>query len=250
MRPLVSAVLAGLLLAASAPGATAAAPAANPPIYLAFLWHMHQPIYWPYESILATEAAGRYGYSVVDIHNQRVGPYTAWPRDAVQKGITAGMGHFGAQVSFSGSLIENLDELEAGGNGNFQGWKSPWNAIRAQSTTLGNPRLDLVGFGYHHPLMGVIETADLRRQVQAHRVRLTGEIAGGASHGMFPPENAFASRMIPALEAEGIHWVLVDNVHFDRAAHGYPFSTAGNLYEPNLADKYEALVMVDDSHAT
>ncbi len=236
MRTRLLALLATLTLFPAAALAAPAGAAADPPIYVAFLWHMHQPIYWPYENILQTEAAGRYGYSVVDIHNQRTGPYTSWPKDAVEKGVAAGMGHFGAQVSLTGSLIENLDNLEAGGNGNFQGWKNPWNSIRAQSTTLGNPRMDLVGFGYHHPLMGLLETVDLRRQIQAHRTRLTGEIAGAASRGIFPPENAFTPRMIPALRAEGIEWVLVDNIHFDRAAQGYPFSTAGNLYEPNPAD--------------
>ncbi|PIW99446.1 MAG: hypothetical protein COZ80_05335, partial [Ignavibacteria bacterium CG_4_8_14_3_um_filter_37_9] len=73
----------------------------NPPIYIAFLWHMHQPIYWPYESIVTTQAQNRFPYSVFDIHNQRIGPYTSWPKDAVQKGISAGLPNFGAQVSFS-----------------------------------------------------------------------------------------------------------------------------------------------------
>ena len=180
MRALTVAALAALALVPAATRAAAAPTeaSAGPPIYVAFLWHMHQPIYWPYESILQTEAAARYDYSVVGIHDQRVGPYTSWPKDAVEKGIAAGMGHFGAQVSLTGSLIENLDHLEAGGSYNFQGWKNPWNTIRAQSTVLGNPRMDLVGFGYHHPLMGLIETVDLRRQIQAHRARLSGEIAG------------------------------------------------------------------------
>jgi hypothetical protein len=43
--------------------------------------------------------------------------------------------------------------------------------------------------------------------------------------------------MIPALVDEGLEWVLVDNVHFDRAAKNYPFNTGGNLYEPNKADQ-------------
>ncbi|TAK51944.1 MAG: hypothetical protein EPO24_15565, partial [Bacteroidetes bacterium] len=55
----------------------------NPPIYIAFLWHMHQPIYWPYETVNQTDQNGRYSYSVTDIHNQRIGPYTSWPKNAV-----------------------------------------------------------------------------------------------------------------------------------------------------------------------
>lgn len=217
-----------------------AEPATTPPIYVAFLWHMHQPIYWPYESVLATDANARYPYSIADIHNQRTGPYTTWPWAAVQKGIGAGMPHFGAQVSFSGSLIENLDNLEAGGNGNFSGWRGSWTSARAATTSLGHPRIDLVGFGYHHPLMGLIDSWDIEQQIAAHRDMAAANFGGGPSHGIFPPENAFAPRMIPALVAEGLQWVLIDNIHFDRAATNYPFSTSGNVVEPNRADQRNA----------
>ncbi|MCX8056692.1 MAG: T9SS type A sorting domain-containing protein [Ignavibacteria bacterium] len=208
----------------------------NPPIYIAFLWHMHQPIYWPYESIIQTEQNNRYPFSVVDIHNQRTGPYTSWPRNAVQKGINANMPHFGAQVSFSGSLIENLNVLEQAGNQNFQNWKSHWNYIKNQTTSLGNPRIDLVGFGYFHPLMPLIDYNDIRRQIQKHKQIFSQNFPGQYSKGIFPPENAFSTRIIPALVDEGLKWVLVDNIHFDRACVGYPYSTAGNLVEPNRAD--------------
>lgn len=208
----------------------------NPPIYIAFLWHMHQPIYWPYETVNQTDQNGRYSYSVTDIHNQRIGPYTSWPKNAVQSGINASLQHLGAQVSFSGSLIENLNNLESGGNGNFSNWKSSWNYIKNQNTSLGNPRLDMVGFGYHHPLMGLIDYLDTRKQIQAHKTIMSANFPGAYSKGIFPPENAFSPRMIPALVAEGIEWALVDNIHFDRAANGYPYSTTGNVYEPNKAD--------------
>lgn len=208
----------------------------NPPIYIAFLWHMHQPIYWPYESVVQTDANGRFPFSVTDIHNQRTGPYTSWPKNAVQKGISANMPHFGSQVSFTGSLIENLNALEANGNGNFFNWKSNWNFIKNQTTSLGNPRMDMVGFGYFHPLMGLIDYKDIRMQIQWHKQIFTQNFPGGYSKGIFPPENAFVDRMIPALADEGLEWVLVDNVHFDRAAQGYPFNTGGNIYEPNKAD--------------
>ncbi|MBX2974968.1 MAG: T9SS type A sorting domain-containing protein [Ignavibacteriaceae bacterium] len=208
----------------------------NPPIYIAFLWHMHQPIYWPYESIVQTQLQNRYPYSVFDIHNSRKGPYTNWPNNAVQKGINAGLPNFGAQVSFSGSLIENLNNLEANGNNNFVGWKSHWNNIKNQNTSLGNPRLDMVGFGYFHPLMGLIDYNDIRKQIQMHKQIMSTNFSGSYSKGIFPPENAFSNRMIPALVDEGFNWVLVDNIHFDRAAVGYPFSTSGNIYEPNKAD--------------
>ncbi|MFZ4622294.1 MAG: hypothetical protein ACOYNS_17160, partial [Bacteroidota bacterium] len=207
----------------------------NPPIYIAFLWHMHQPIYFPYESAVQTDANKRYSYSIADIHNQRTGPYTSWPKNAVAKGLD--LPNFGAQVSFSGSLIENLNALEANGNANFANWKSNWSTALSMKTTLNNPRLDLVSFGYHHPLMGLIDYSDIRRQIQEHRKMLQTNFGGGNSKGIFPPENAFSPRMITALVDEGLEWVLVDNVHFDRASKNYPFNTGGNLYEPNKADQ-------------
>jgi len=236
------ALLVCLILAPTARAATPrpAQPAANPPIYIAFLWHMHQPIYWPYETVVQTDANARYGYSVRDIHDQRTGPYTTWPWNAVQKGVAAGLPHFGTQVSFSGSLMENLDNLAAAGDGNFASWNSAYGAGHAATTSLGHPRIDLVGFGYHHPLMGLIDTWDIRKQVAAHRSMAQSHFGGVASHGIFPPENAFTPRMIPALAAENLQWVLVDNVHFDRAAAGYPWSAGGNLVEPNLADVRDA----------
>lgn len=207
----------------------------NPPIYIAFLWHMHQPLYWPGETILETQANNYYPYSVFDIHNSRTGPYTNWPQIAVQKGIDANLPHAGASVSFSGSLIENLNLLKQNWNGNFQNWTSPWNSVINQTTSEGNPRMDMIGFGYYHPLMGLIEYDDIRAQIQKHKAILTSTFDGTYSKGIFPPENAFAPDMIPALADEGIEWALVDNIHFDRAAEGYPYNTGGNLYEPNKA---------------
>jgi hypothetical protein len=207
----------------------------KPPIYISFHWHMHQPIYWPYESIVATQAANRMGYSVYQIHLDRTGPYTSWPHDAIQAGL--GQASLGAQVSFSGSLMENLQGMKSAGAG-FAGWTAPWTEALGWTTTRGNPRLDLVNFGYHHPLMGLIDVADMRLQIQAHREQATRVFGSHPpSKGIFPPECAFTPRMIPALVAEGIEWSLVDNIHFDRAHVSYNYTPASNLPPPNAADQ-------------
>ncbi|MBN1638348.1 MAG: T9SS type A sorting domain-containing protein [Ignavibacteriales bacterium] len=209
----------------------------NPKIYITFLWHMHQPIYYPYESVVETDQNNRYSFSVIDVHNQRTGPYTSWPKSAVEKGITAGFSHFGSQVSFSGSLIENLNVLESNGIINFQNWKSYWNTIKTQNTSLGNPRLDMVAFGYFHPLMGLTDSTDIVKQIQKHKNVFSSNFSGNYSKGVFPPENAFAPDMIPALVAEGIEWVIIDNIHFERACLNYPYNTGGSVIEPNFADQ-------------
>lgn len=209
------------------------------PIHVGFLWHMHQPIYYPYESIIQTDANNRYTFSVVDVHNQRFGPYTSWPGDAIAAG--SAMPHLGASVSFTGSLIENLNNLAAAGvnGGIWSNWHNAYNSALAATTSLGNRRLDLVAFGYHHPLMPLLDTQDIRMQIRLHKhvYAETWTAHPAYSKGVFPPETAFSTRIIPALVAEGIEWALVDNIHFDRACVGYPHTNASCIYSPNRADQ-------------
>ncbi len=216
---------------------SASAVAQQPPMQVGFLWHMHQPIYYPGENINQTSANNRYSFSVTDVHNQRFGPYTTWPKDAIQAGL--GMQHLGAQVSFSGSLVENLNDLKAAGvnGGMWNNWDAGYDQARTWNTAEGNPRLDMVGFGYHHPLMPLLDERDIRMQIKMHK-HVTAQTFGGAySKGIFPAETAFSTRIIPALKAEGLEWAIVDNIHFDRATQNYPYTPASNLAPPNRADQ-------------
>ncbi|MGM0737853.1 MAG: T9SS type A sorting domain-containing protein [Bacteroidota bacterium] len=207
----------------------------GPPVYIAFHWHMHQPIYWPYESVVETEARGAYSFSLREVHTSRTGPYTDWPSNAVQRGADAGMVHFGAQVSFSGSLIENLEAARQAGWG-FQNWTAPWADAITLQTGLGNPRLAMTGFGYHHPLMPLLDQTDIRRHIQWHRESMGEYFPGEFSKGIFPPETAFSTRMIPAMVEEGFEWVIVDNLHFERAAQGAPYADQSAVKRPNRSD--------------
>ena len=111
---------------------------AQNPIHVTYLWHMHQPIYYPYESVNQTDNAGRFNFSVRGVHDARTGAYGEWPKNAVQQGTD--IPNSGVQVSFSGSLMENMDGLYG------QGWRNHYrwgrNGLR---TARNNPRLDLVG---------------------------------------------------------------------------------------------------------
>lgn len=223
----------------AAPASPAAkAPPGAAPVYIAFHWHMHQPIYWPGEDVLTTHQRGVYSYDLLDLFRARHGPYTSWPRNAIAAGKAAGLGSLGAQVSFSGSLIENLDHL-ARVEPSFRDWAAPYREARGWKTAAGNPRLDLVAFGFHHPLMALVDYPDIRRQIRMHRDAV--QKAFGAqvppSRGIFPPENAFAEWMVPALVDEGLAWVMVDNIHFSRACRGYPWVAGENLPPPNPADQ-------------
>ncbi len=209
------------------------------PVQVGFLWHMHQPIYYPGETVTQTDAAGHFSFNITDVHNQRLGPYTGWPRDAIQSGL--GLPHLGAQVSFSGSLIQNLNVLESAGvnGGQWNNWDAGYKQAAQWDTSLGNPRLDLVNFGFNHPLMPLLDTRDIRMQIKLQK-RIHEQTWGPGvpfSKGIFPPESAFSTRIIPALVAEGIEWSLVDSIHLERATVGYPHTNASNLYAPNKADQ-------------
>jgi hypothetical protein len=121
----------------------------------------------------------------------------------------------------------------------WNNWEVPYNQAQALNTSSGNPRLDLVAFGYYHPLMPLLDQRDMRMQIKLHRhaYQQTWGTDVGYSLGMFPPETAFSDRIIPALAAEGIDWVIVDNIHFDRATQNYPYTPSSNLIPPNRADQ-------------
>ncbi|MEM7625014.1 MAG: PEP-CTERM sorting domain-containing protein [Planctomycetota bacterium] len=215
------------------------------PVEFGFLWHMHQPIYTPGQNVLQTNNSGRFSFSLVDVHTSRTGPYTTWPRDAVQSGL--GQPNLGAQVSFSGSLIENLNTLENAGIG-FNNWEGAYQQARGWNTAEGNPRLDLVNFNYHHALSPLLDTRDLRMQIKLHK-HIVDQQFGGApadqSRGYFPAETAFSARMIPALKAEGIDWTLFDSIHLERAVANYPHTNGSNLFAPNRADQINPAIPED-----
>ncbi len=232
-------ILLSWLVLAGLPGLTP--PAQATPIYISFVWHMHQPIYWPGETVAETSAAGHYSFSVLDVHTTRTGPYTTWPGDAIAAARAAGLLAGGTQVSLTGSLLENLDSLEYGGLG-FFGWRNPWSAAAGWLTSGGNPAVDLIGFGYFHPLSALIEPADVTTQIRLHREAISRRFPGyPVSRGLFPPETAFSERIIPALVDAGVEWVVVDNVHFDRTLTDYPYSAGSNLVPPNRADQRQTV---------
>lgn len=212
---------------------------AQEPIHVGFLWHMHQPTYRPGQTIFETENSGDFSFSVVDVHNQRGGPYTTWPRDAVQSGL--GLPHLGAQVSFSGSLIRNLNLLETAGvnGGQWNNWEGAYRQAANWQTSEGNSRLDMVNFGFNHPLMPLLDTRDIQMQIrlQKHVHTQTWGSSVPFSKGIFPPETAFSTRIIPALVAEGIEWSIIDSIHLERAVENFPHTDGSNLYRPNKADQ-------------
>ncbi len=230
-------------------------------VHYTYLWHMEQPIYWPdqqvggadrYELVwqsIQRKDAGAFNptnnlreiFSLPD----RVAGYQYRMIDAVDDIDWTNEG--GAQISFSGGLIENLNSL---GAANQLGYNSTWwQRIRdgrawrtnpAAGTQL--PRVDVVQFGFHHPLMPLVDATTLRKELQLYR-RIYNDAWGTnapQSRGLFPSEMAFSTKMIEVLDAEGIDWVIVSSEKISRACADFPvvFGSGGiNTDAPNKADQ-------------
>ena len=205
--------------------------AAAVPIHVTHLWHMHQPIYYPYETPGTIDGNGRFNFSVQGVWDgDRVQCYQNWPAGAVGRAS----GHGASQMSYSGSLAENNKSLW----GDYSGWGgNVRNARNNLKTSLGNSRLDLVGIAYHHSLMPLTSVESMRMQIKLHKEQYkeAWNTGGAYSKGFWPPECAFDNSMVPALVEEGLDWVIVDNGHLFRTAEDFQWSSASSC-RPNKAD--------------
>jgi hypothetical protein len=247
------------------PGLFSSAQAAN--VRVARFWHNHQPIYWPEwngngnqnhrvqfaQDSIVQKPTQTYGTAqthpdnnLTDIfgHGDRVASYQSGPRNSLANIPAAG----GYAISYSGSLIENVRSL---GNANALGYGSGWmNGYREATgwtTPSGGPRMDMVGFTYHHSLGSVLPKAVFRKEIQIFKQawwKAWGKNMDLSDHskGFFPTEMAFTTEMIDVLRDEGYEWVIVASHHLSRTCPTYlQQGTAGGNYginssEPNRAD--------------
>jgi hypothetical protein len=220
-------------------------------VHTTWLWHMHQPIYWPTES---TWHPGRYetahetitlGHSQNDefsIFNldDRVAAYQWSPREALASVLD--LPHAGAQLSFAGALIENLDSLgQAGWNGGRYAadWYADHRTAMGWSTAGGQRRLDPLVSGFHHAINPLMDDNAFRMELACAQA-IWGDAwgAGPQSNGFFPAEMCFSERLIPALVDAGIAWAVVPDIHIARACAGYPYdANQDNCDPPNPADQ-------------
>jgi hypothetical protein len=227
-------------------------------LHTTWLWHLHQPIYWPdrrasgpdhYEAAWETiqqQNAGRAHPSPEVLNNifglaDRVAAYQSRPRDALNSVL--GYANAGAQCSYSGALMENVQSLGAAGQLGYVGnWYSYNQQARGWSTSGGKPRLDLVNFTYHHALAPLIsdETLEMELRIHQRQMELFWGTNPSTSRGYFPAETCFSERMIPILNKVGIAWTVVANNHLTRSCADFPVvigSGGENCDLPNLADQ-------------
>ena len=240
-----------LVIAASSIALAVAFPVAAAPVHTTYLWHMHQPIYWPtrsttngkaYEFAHETIVRGHSQSDVASIFNvdDRVHDYQDYPKAALQSVLA--QPDAGAQVSFAGSLIQNVESLAAAGwNGGryAANWTQPYRDAQAWTTSGGRRRLEPVVVAFHHSINPLLDAAVFRRQIQAQKAIMPGTWGrADLSAGFFPAEMCFSERLIPVLASEGIAWSIVPDVHLARACADYPYAAnQDNCDPPNRADQ-------------
>lgn len=206
------------------------------PIYVAFVWQFHQPIYWPYESLSTTIDNNRYVFPLKKIIDNDHALYTNGVPSLLQDKLTNIWPHYGIQIGMSGSLIENLNNLENTGDINYRNWKLKWKALFSQKTANGNPRFDLTGTTFFHPYLYQISPLDLHHQIEKQKQIIAKNFPGISTKGFAPTDNEFSEKMIPVLADEGYQWVLVNQRDLLRATKGYTYNPKSNLSGPNRAD--------------
>ena len=178
-------------------------------IYFGIHKHMHQPYY--------DAANTNYWDGEKDgIFGERTGAYSNYIPAAIDRYVDGDLPYGGLSVSWSGTLIEQLNRCDAEGlaGGGFKDWsKRLAEVAQTEKTEGGNPRLDFSSFGFFHPLMSLIPERNIVRQIEMHKAIIKETFGVDSSSILFPPETAFHVRMIPALNKAGVKAVIYDSIH-------------------------------------
>lgn len=238
-------VLTGFVTAGLIMGMVSHVYAAASNVKVSRFWHNHQPIYWPEWNAapedqrvqFAEESADLKGgqqYDSVRLHpendlnaifgvDDRRKAYQDGPRSSLAMVQQNG----GYSLSYSGSLMDNVNSWgQKGENGYGGGW---WDGNRTASswtTPGGSPRLDLVGFTYHHSLGAVLPKSVLRKEIEVFKQAWwkawnKNSDLSDHSKGFFPTEMGFSRHMIDVLAEQGYEWVIVASHHLSRTSPTY-----------------------------
>jgi hypothetical protein len=231
--------------------------ASNTSVHTTWLWHLHQPIYWPdrapynhltdhYQNAWDTIQLGNVHPSDTSLTtvfgaSDRVHAYQGQPSATVNR--LRGYRNAGVQLNYSGALMENVRSLAAQNQlGYDSGWSSSNSTARTWLTSGNKPRMDIVNFTYHHALAPLLsdETLEMELRIQQRQMQIFWGTGVPLSRGYFPTETCFSEHMIPILNKAGIAWTVVANNHLSRTCPDMPIVTGsgGEMCDlPNLADQ-------------
>ena len=230
---------------------------ANTNLHTSWLWHMHQPIYWP-DRAPANHAGDHYqnAWDTMQLDNNgfthpsdtslpgvfgdanRIQDYQNYPHDAI--GGILSLPNAGGQLNFSGALMENVQSLAQAGQYYGSTWYTYNQQAHGWTTSGGKPRMDLTNFTYHHCIAPLVSDETLEMDILIHQ-RQQQIFWGVGSRGYFPAETCFSEHIIPTLNKLGIAWSVVANNHLTRSCSDFVLAGLGQAGEacdlPNKADQ-------------
>lgn len=178
------------------------------PLYLAFVLHMHQPVYYPQMPVdwnyfnMPTDAG-----SNVTVRQVFEDAGFCYRRPAT---IVNNYSKAKLTIHFTGSLMQQIDFLaENGFYSKGTPLKGIWQDYRAAVKT---GRMEMIADGFHHPIFPLIARNDAQLQVEKMRP-LYGYYFNTEAEGFFPPEMAFDASIMPWLKDFGFKWSLFDSFH-------------------------------------
>ena len=250
--------------------ASVASSLGNTNVYVSRFWHNHQPLYWPdWNSNGVQTQRGQYAWDSIVLKpgqnygglslkqhpennlneifgiNDRVNSYQSGPRNSLN-GLNSAAGF---AISYSGSLMDNVRQLGSVNQlGYGPGWNSGMKEARGWKTPGGSPRMDLVGFTYHHSLAPLLPKPVLRKELQIFKQAWWKAWGGKSdlsdhSKGFFPTEMGYSRHLIDVLAEEGYEWIIVPSHHLSRTCPTYSTKAnpegSYNIFSspPNKADQ-------------
>lgn len=211
--------------------------------YVSWIIHIHQPLYNENGSLVELLNSGKAPEWLPNVWSSRVNVY----KNLIPLTALNMTGDEALQVDITGSLIQQLNELDSSGWNNciYCGWKDKWIQAVNEKTSIGLPRLRILGAGYYHPIFPLIYRSgiidDFRNQVLKHRSIIEGNFGVTPGPGFFPIEESFTPEIIPILAQLGFQWTVVDSEQVLRATHGYNsnFQPQPNPYDVRNPDPHD-----------
>jgi len=178
------------------------------PMYLAFVLHFHQPIYYPGDTIdesyfnkptdPGSQTTIRQVFEDCGFCYQR-------PAELVNRYPEARI-----TTHFTGSLVRQLDWLaENGFVSKGTSLSGIWDNYR---TAASSGRMEIMMDGFYHPIFPLIGYEDASVQFN-NMLDCYGSHFQTTPKGFFPPELAFGEEIIPWLKDFGMNYVLFDSFH-------------------------------------
>ncbi len=205
------------------------------PFYVSWIIHVHQPLYNINGSLIQLLESPSCPNWLPDVWISRANIY----KNLIPEVALNMTGDEALQVDITGTLIQQLNELEENQWHNclYCGWRNKWLQAVGSRTSIGLPRLRILGAGYYHPIFPLLTRSslgvDIDKEIENHRSIIDEAFGVEPGPGFFPIEESYSPEIIPYIVKHGYEWIVVDSEQVLRATKGY---SSGFQPPPNPID--------------